>query len=78
MGGPQPYNPVGKLDEPESTKHNNLSPIESNMKRARVLCSYDAKDGTELSLTGNEVSNREYKIIDNVFQYSKLCLFHFR
>lgn len=27
----------------------------SGYKRARVLCSYDAKDGTELNLTSNEV-----------------------
>lgn len=26
-----------------------------NQRRARVLCSYDAKDATELNLTGNEV-----------------------
>ena len=28
---------------------------EPNYRRARVLCSYDAQDGTELSLQANEV-----------------------
>ena len=28
----------------------------NEMKRARVLCSYDAKDHTELNLNANEVS----------------------
>ncbi len=52
MGGPQPYIPVGleeKVDVAESA-------VQNPQKRARVLCSYDAADATELNLTGNEVS----------------------
>lgn len=51
LGGPQPYIPVGlddKVDVAETIVHN-------PQKRARVLCSYDAADATELNLTGNEV-----------------------
>lgn len=54
LGGPQPYIPVGlddKLDVAETVTHHNPQ------KRARVLCSYDAADATELNLTGNEVRN---------------------
>lgn len=53
MGGPTPYEPVGIPDEKDQ---HTLNPDGSSMKRARVLCSYDAKDGTELNLTANEVS----------------------
>lgn len=52
MGGPQPYIPVGlddKVNVAETVVQNNPT------KRARVLCSYDAADATELNLTGNEV-----------------------
>uniref|UniRef100_A0A0K8TLL1 Putative sh3 domain protein sh3glb n=1 Tax=Tabanus bromius TaxID=304241 RepID=A0A0K8TLL1_TABBR len=54
MGGDAPYVPVGiELD----AKANNESACDTTeqMKRARVLCSYDAKDHTELSLTANEI-----------------------
>uniref|UniRef100_U5EY51 Putative sh3 domain protein sh3glb n=1 Tax=Corethrella appendiculata TaxID=1370023 RepID=U5EY51_9DIPT len=57
LGGPQQYVPVG-LDN-EETNANTTNNIDVNSgngyRRARVLCSYDAKDGTELSLTSNEV-----------------------
>lgn len=52
LGGPQPYIPVGldeKADVTETVVQNNPQ------KRARVLCSYDAADATELNLTANEV-----------------------
>lgn len=52
MGGPTPYEPVGIEDEKDHNTHPDGTSI---MKRARVLCSYDAKDGTELNLTANEV-----------------------
>lgn len=53
LGGPQPYVPVG-LDEDKDTDFSD-KPSSVHQKRARVLCSYDAKDATELNLTGNEV-----------------------
>lgn len=60
LGGPQPYVPVAGYEDDES---NHLAGRVNNIelggspgyKRARVLCSYDAKDGTELNLTSNEV-----------------------
>lgn len=59
LGGPQPYVPVtGYHDEDEglSGRVNNIElGVNPGYKRARVLCSYDAKDGTELNLTSNEV-----------------------
>lgn len=55
MGGPQPYVPVGLDDDENSAMLNNIDINSSNYQRARVLCSYDAKDGTELNLTANEV-----------------------
>ncbi|KAJ6646812.1 Endophilin-B1 [Pseudolycoriella hygida] len=49
---PQPYVPVGLDDKPDAAE----TVIHQNpQKRARVLCSYDAADATELNLTGNEV-----------------------
>lgn len=65
LGGPQPYIPVGlddKVDVAETVVHQNPQ------KRARVLCSYDAADATELNLTGNEVSKKnklEFGFISN-------------
>lgn len=51
MGGPTPYIPVGiEEDKPETGGTDG-----PQMKRARVLCAYDAKDGTELNLQSNEV-----------------------
>lgn len=55
LGGPQPYVPVGLDDDENSAMLNNIDINSSNYQRARVLCSYDAKDGTELNLTANEV-----------------------
>lgn len=55
MGGPTPYIPVGiEEDKPETG-----GPDGPQMKRARVLCAYDAKDGTELNLQSNEVCSRK-------------------
>lgn len=57
MGGPQPYVPVHGLQDDSSS---GAGPVDLNgvqFRRARVLCSYDAKDGTELNLNANEVSN---------------------
>lgn len=60
LGGPQPYVPVaGYEDEDANNLGGRMNNIElcgnAGYKRARVLCSYDAKDGTELNLTSNEV-----------------------
>lgn len=57
LGGPQPYVPVGLDDEGASNgaAAGSSSRTAPNQRRARVLCSYDAKDATELNLTGNEV-----------------------
>lgn len=56
LGGPQPYVPVaGYEEEDEMAGRLNQVDLSSGYKRARVLCSYDAKDGTELNLTSNEV-----------------------
>ncbi|XP_037916260.1 endophilin-B1 isoform X2 [Hermetia illucens] len=51
LGGPTPYIPVGLEPEQNQPK----VPGNDEMKRARVLCSYDAKDHTELNLTANEI-----------------------
>lgn len=49
------YEPVALDDEHEMTNnHNRNEPL--NYKRARVLCSYDAKDNSELNLVANEVN----------------------
>ena len=64
LGGPQPYAPVGLETEDalaasaaggSHSASNSSVPV--YQQRARVLCSYDAKDATELSLTGNEVNH---------------------
>ncbi|XP_055621496.1 endophilin-B1 isoform X3 [Toxorhynchites rutilus septentrionalis] len=58
LGGPQPYVPVAGYEDDDtlSGRMNNIElGANPGYKRARVLCSYDAKDGTELNLTSNEV-----------------------
>ncbi|XP_058460668.1 endophilin-B1 isoform X1 [Malaya genurostris] len=60
LGGPQPYVPVARYEDGDAShlsgRANNIElGGNSGYKRARVLCSYDAKDGTELNLTSNEV-----------------------
>ncbi|XP_052891989.1 endophilin-B1 isoform X3 [Anopheles moucheti] len=58
LGGPQPYVPVSGYEEDDALagRINNIElGANSGYRRARVLCSYDAKDGTELNLTSNEV-----------------------
>lgn len=37
------------------------------MQRARVLCSYDAKDHTELNLSANEVSSQSYIMYTSIY-----------
>ncbi|EDS26081.1 conserved hypothetical protein [Culex quinquefasciatus] len=58
LGGRQPYVPVAGYEEDDELA-GRLNSVDlsgnSGYKRARVLCSYDAKDGTELNLTSNEV-----------------------
>ena len=54
MGGPNGYVPIGLPDDKLTTgQSSNSEP--TNMKRARVLCSYDASGTNELNLTANEV-----------------------
>ncbi|KAL5287683.1 SH3GLB1 family protein [Megaselia abdita] len=56
LGGPDPYIPVGLNDANQQQQERKSSVSNSEpMKRARVLCSYDAKDHTELSLNSHEV-----------------------
>ncbi|XP_035895620.1 endophilin-B1 isoform X3 [Anopheles stephensi] len=58
LGGPQPYVPVSGYEEDDALagRVNNIDlGANAGYRRARVLCSYDAKDGTELNLTSNEV-----------------------
>ena len=57
LGGSQPYIPVAGYDDEDLMNAGSSNNIEMNSgyQRARVLCSYDAKDGTELNLTANEV-----------------------
>jgi endophilin-B1 len=43
-------------DDSFDSNRNNVQQEPSNYQRARVLCSYDAKDQTELNLINNEVS----------------------
>lgn len=68
LGGHQPYVPISiGLADDESKKNsshasgnpqNNQQAGGNNewKQRARVLCSYDARDSTELNLNANEVS----------------------
>lgn len=60
LGGPNGYVPVGlPAEDPAATTTTTGSSAEpANMKRARVLCSYDASGTNELNLTANEVSGR--------------------
>lgn len=72
MGGPQPYIPIGldeKVDVAERIVQNNPQ------KRARVLCSYDAADATELNLTANEV--RFHTTRENFFSFYFLFFLRF-
>lgn len=59
LGGHQPYVPIGLNEESTTTSSTAISNSQNRAEmkqRARVLCSYDAKDSTELSLSANEVS----------------------
>lgn len=57
LGGPNGYVPIGLPDDKltPGQHQSNAEPV--NMKRARVLCSYDASGSNELNLTANEVSS---------------------
>lgn len=73
LGGPTPYIPIDlngdiplnsngqKLQSSQRGNRQTSSAVDSmdQMKRARVLCSYDATDHTELSLIANEVTSIE-------------------
>ena len=63
LGGDGPkYEFVSMDDEEYGEQHRsnkNSEPL--SYQRARVLCSYDAKDNTELNLIGNEVSPKHNK-----------------
>jgi hypothetical protein len=43
------------MSDEQHTIENPLSYEQFNFNRARVLCSYDAKDNSELNLIANEV-----------------------
>jgi hypothetical protein len=43
-------------DDSDGSRNNNVQVEPSNYQRARVLCSYDAPNNTELNLIANEVS----------------------
>lgn len=55
LGGPNGYVPIG-LPADDQTSNTEQQQPEKNMKRARVLCSYDASGTNELNLAANEVS----------------------
>ena len=56
IGDAPRYEPVAGLeDEYEMANNHNLQTEPLNYRRARVLCSYDAKDNSELNLVANEV-----------------------
>lgn len=58
LGGPNRYIPIHTSDTNFKTNEKSNLDVDTNpehMERARVLCSYDANDHTELSLTANEV-----------------------
>lgn len=61
------YEPVGLEDESEPTNGFNIQVEPLNYRRARVLCSYDAKDNSELNLVANEVKNANLKVNLNLF-----------
>lgn len=55
--GPK-YEIVCDETDASSGSNNNLHPEPLSYVRARVLCSYDAKDNSELNLVANEVCFR--------------------
>lgn len=54
LGGDGPRYEIVCTDDESSQGNSHQEP--SNYQRARVLCSYDAKDQSELNLIANEVS----------------------
>lgn len=57
------YEPVAFDDDVDMTNNHNIQVEPLNYKRARVLCSYDAKDNSELNLVANEVSKSMQQMI---------------
>lgn len=50
------FNGIGPKNSRAANKRNTSGPnVSDQWRRARVLCSYDANDHTELTLTANEV-----------------------
>jgi hypothetical protein len=61
LGGDGPKYEIVCADDDEFAQKNKHSQnSEPNYQRARVLCSYDAKDNTELNLVANEVCDLNY------------------
>lgn len=56
MGGDGPRYEIVFDDDNESSRNSNAATEPLHYQRARVLCSYDAKDSSELNLIANEVS----------------------
>lgn len=65
MGGHQPYVPIGEHDTLPNDTKSNIYPQDDWKQRARVLCSYDAKDSTELNLIANEVGSMILSHLEN-------------
>lgn len=66
LGGDGPRYEI-VVDEDESSRHSNTS--ELHYQRARVLCSYDAKDSSELNLIANEV-----RVLQSLLSWTHLIL----
>lgn len=56
LSGDGPKYEMVCVEENNEGRDKNVPEEALNYQRARVLCSYDAKDNTELNLTANEVS----------------------
>lgn len=55
LGGDGPKYEIVCADDDLESSRNDSQQEPSNYQRARVLCSYDAKDQSELNLIANEV-----------------------
>lgn len=71
LAGSIPYIPIAVNEEEAnpsaaSKRVPSANTNTDSMRRARVLCSYDANDHTELTLTANEVGN--WAIISTVLE----------
>lgn len=78
LGGHNPYVPIKISDESNkssaATKPTSQTDTGEMKLRARVLCSYDAKDSTELNLSANEVK-RKVQSKNFMLQYTQLRIF---